>query len=117
MSSLPRTQTVAVERLTPAVRLRDYSELIKLRVTSLIVLSAWAGAYFAAFKTSLGALSWPVLHALIGIALIASGSAALNEVMERDLDGRMLTPAPKFQSPTGRANATPPVVPSPVPMS
>ena len=93
MSSLPRTQTVAVERLTPAVRLRDYSELIKLRVTSLIVLSAWAGAYFAAFKTSLGALSWPVLHALIGIALIASGSAALNEVMERDLDGRMLRTA------------------------
>lgn len=76
-------------RVTAAVRARDYSELIKLRVTSLIVLSAWAGAYFAAPKEGIGALSWPVLHALIGIALISSGSAALNEVMERDVDGRM----------------------------
>ena len=47
--------------------LRDYSELIKLRVTSLIVLSAWAGAYFAAPRAGVTQLSWPVLHALIGI--------------------------------------------------
>ena len=93
MSSTPRLQSesaaVAIPRLTAGVRLHDYSELIKLRVTSLIVLSAWAGAYFAAPKAGLGALSWPVLHALIGIALIASGSAALNEVMERDLDAAL----------------------------
>src|SRR5512146_1590171 len=85
----PQESSLAVPRLTAAVRARDYSELIKLRVTSLIVLSAWAGAYFAAPKQGVGALSWPVLHALIGIALISSGSAALNEVMERDVDGRM----------------------------
>jgi protoheme IX farnesyltransferase len=69
--------------------LRDYSELIKLRVTSLIVLSAWAGAYFAAPRAGVAQLSWPVLHALIGISLIAAGSAALNEVFERDLDALM----------------------------
>ncbi len=69
--------------------LQDYSELIKLRVTSLIVLSAWAGAYFAAPKAQVSQLSWPILHAVIGIALIAAGSAAVNEVMEHDLDAVM----------------------------
>ncbi len=69
--------------------LHDYSELIKLRVTSLIVLSAWAGAFFAAPRAGLAELSWPVLHALIGISLIAAGSAALNEVFERDIDALM----------------------------
>src|SRR5574340_519399 len=83
------TQPWTMARAGAVARARDYSELIKLRVTSLIVLSAWAGAYFAAPKSGLGALSWPVLHALLGIALIASGSAALNEVLERDVDGQM----------------------------
>ena len=69
--------------------LQDYSELIKLRVTSLIVLSAWAGAYFAAPRAGVAQLSWPVLHALIGISLIAAGSAALNEVFEKDVDALM----------------------------
>ncbi|HET7184460.1 MAG TPA: heme o synthase [Terriglobales bacterium] len=68
---------------------RDYSELIKLRVTSLIVLSAWAGAYFAAPRSGLPELSWAILHACIGISLIAAGSAALNEVFEKDVDALM----------------------------
>jgi heme o synthase len=71
------------------LRVKDYSELIKLRVTSLIVLSAWAGAYFAAPRAGVAQLSWPVLHALIGISLIAAGSAALNEVFEKDVDALM----------------------------
>jgi protoheme IX farnesyltransferase len=71
------------------ILLKDYSELIKLRVTSLIVLSAWAGAYFAAPRAGVAQLSWPVLHALIGISLVAAGSAAFNEIFERDLDALM----------------------------
>ena len=71
------------------VFLKDYAELVKLRVTSLIVLSAWAGAYFAAPRAGVAQLSWPVLHALIGISLVAAGSAALNEVFEKDVDGLM----------------------------
>ncbi len=70
-------------------RLRDYSELVKLRVTSLIVLSAWGGAYFAAPRSGLSELSSPVVHALLGIALIAAGSAAFNEVVEHDVDALM----------------------------
>jgi heme o synthase len=34
-------------------------------------------------------LSWELFHALAGIGLIAAGTAALNEVMEHKIDGRM----------------------------
>jgi heme o synthase len=66
--------------------LRDYSELTKLRVTSLIVMTAWCGYFFAAHRAQVSWLSWGLLHALLGIGLVSSGTAALNEVMERDID-------------------------------
>jgi heme o synthase len=68
---------------------REYSVLVKARVTTLIVLTAWCGAYLAAVKSGLPALSWTTFHALLGIGLASGGTAAINEVMERDLDARM----------------------------
>ncbi|MGE0407284.1 MAG: heme o synthase [Candidatus Korobacteraceae bacterium] len=67
----------------------DYCELIKLRVTSLIVMTAWTGLYFAAQKSGVSSLSWTLLHALLGIGLVSGGTAALNEVMEREADALM----------------------------
>jgi protoheme IX farnesyltransferase len=87
MSSV--SQPLAVPRVGIAVLARDYLVLIKARVTTLIVMTAWAGAYFAAAKSGLPALSWALLHALVGIALVSGGTAAINEVMERDLDALM----------------------------
>ena len=34
-------------------------------------------------------LSWTLLHALVGIGLVSGGTAAINEVVERDLDALM----------------------------
>jgi heme o synthase len=68
---------------------QDYAELTKLRVTTLIVLSAWAGYFFAARQAGLPLLSWTLFHSLIGIGLASSGTAALNEVMEHDVDRHM----------------------------
>lgn len=68
---------------------RDYSELVKARVTALIMMTAWCGFYFGALKSGAHWFSWPLLHAVVGVGLAAAGTAALNEVMERDLDGRM----------------------------
>lgn len=68
---------------------RDYAELTKLRVTSLIVMTAWCGYFFGAHKAAIPWLSWGLLHSLLGIGLVSSGTAALNEVMERDVDARM----------------------------
>jgi len=58
-------------------------------VTTLIILTTWCGAYLAAVKSGLPALSWTIFNALLGIGLASGGTAALNEVMERDLDARM----------------------------
>jgi heme o synthase len=69
--------------------LGDYAQLFKVRVTSLIVMTAWAGYYMGAAKNGVPSLSWTLLNALWGIGLTSAGAAALNEVLERDLDARM----------------------------
>lgn len=66
--------------------MRDYIELTKPRVTWLIVMSTAVGYYFG------HAGVWSILsvfHTLIGTALIASGTAALNQWYERDADAHM----------------------------
>jgi len=87
MSTL--SQPLVVDRSSVAVLLKDYAELIKLRVTSLIVMTAWCGFYFGAAKSGVSSLSWSLFHALLGIGLVAGGTAALNEVMEHDVDALM----------------------------
>jgi protoheme IX farnesyltransferase len=69
--------------------LRDYAELTKLRVTTLIVMTAWCGYFFGAHKAGVSSLSFGLLHALVGIGLVSSGTAALNEVIEHDVDAFM----------------------------
>ena len=83
------TQPLAVPREGFVALLRDYSELVKARVTTLIVMTAWCGAYFAAAKSGFSLLSWTTVNALLGIGLVAGGTAAINEVMERDVDAQM----------------------------
>jgi heme o synthase len=62
---------------------------MKARVTTLIVMTAWCGYYFGAQKAGVSSLSWGLFHALLGIGLVSSGTAALNEVMEYKVDGHM----------------------------
>ncbi len=99
MSSIP--QSPGLPRFSLALLLRDYAELTKARVTSLIMMTAWCGFYFAAQKSGTASLSWTLFHALAGIGLVSGGTAALNEVIERDLDARMRRTANR-PLPTGR---------------
>ena len=72
------SQPLAVPRQGIASLARDYAILTKARVTTLIVMTSWAGAYFAAAKSGVSSLSWTLLHALIGIGLVSGGTAAIN---------------------------------------
>lgn len=77
----------SVALATPASRFADYAELAKPRITLMVVLTTAAGYYLGA-DGSFDLLL--LLHALLGTAVIASAASALNQVMERDSDARML---------------------------
>jgi len=73
-------------RLSGRERVAAYVELTKPRITFLIVLTAAAGFGLA----TPGRVNYPLLlSSMFGIALLSSGIAALNQYMERDLDGLM----------------------------
>jgi heme o synthase len=88
-----------------AARLRDYAQLTKFRITVLIVLTAWCGFFFAARKAGAPAISRTLLHGLLGIALVSSGTAALNEVLEHEVDGKMRRTATR-PIPAGRMSVS-----------
>jgi heme o synthase len=65
---------------------KDYIELTKPRITWLIVMSTAIGYYFG--HSGLWSI-WAVVHTLLGTALLASGTAALNQWYEREADRHM----------------------------
>ena len=79
--SLPEAQILAA-----GATWRDYFELTKPRVVTLIMLTAVVG-------TLLAAPGVPPLDALIfgnlGIALSAASAAAINHLLDRRIDARM----------------------------
>jgi len=81
--------------------MRDYAELTKARITTLIVLTAWCGYFFGAHRMGVSPWSRGLLQALFGIALVSSGTAALNEVLESSVDARMRRTASR-PLPSGR---------------
>ena len=73
-------------RLSFRDRVAAYAELTKPRITFLIVLTSAAGFALA----SKGAIDYVAMfRALLGIALLSSGIATLNQYAERELDGLM----------------------------
>src|SRR5229473_6298813 len=80
------TATEAVLPLNARARLAAYIELTKPRITFLIVLTAAAGFCLG----SRGSVDYVrFAHAMVGIVLLSSGIATLNQFMERELDGLM----------------------------
>ncbi len=82
-------QPLAVPRGGALRVARDCAELTKLRVTTLIIMTAWCGYFFGALKSGISSVSWSLFHALLGIGLVSGGTAVLNEVMEWETDGQM----------------------------
>jgi protoheme IX farnesyltransferase len=88
MSGIPVVDAGAL----PAVKgvsagsLRDYLELAKPRLTSLVALTALVG-----YQAGAAGRSDPagLLCALAGTTLLAAGGCTLNQVMEHEFDGRM----------------------------
>ena len=100
-------------RATPSgAHWRDYLELTKPRITWLILMSTAVGYFYGLGGASAGwsflsRLNWlALLHTMVGTALIASGTAALNQWFEREADGKMRRTAQR-PLPTGRLASGP----------
>jgi protoheme IX farnesyltransferase len=81
-------------------RLADYVELTKPRIAVMVLITVAAG-YLAAAGTSARLL--PLIHTLIGTALVAGGASAWNMWLERVSDARMRRTANR-PLPSGRLN-------------
>jgi heme o synthase len=83
------TQPFIIPRSGVLALLVDYAELLKVRVTSLIMMTAWCGYYLGSLKSATSSLHLGLLHALLGIGLVSGGTAAFNEIIERREDALM----------------------------
>ena len=82
---------VAVSPTVPAApalsqRLADYVELTKPRIAVMVLVTVAAGYLMA---TGTDARLLPLLHTLIGTAMVAGGASAWNMWVERGTDARM----------------------------
>jgi protoheme IX farnesyltransferase len=81
--------------------MKDYLALTKPRITWLILMSTAIGCFFGLH----GAFDvWLLLNTLAGTALLASGTATLNQWSERDADSLMRRTASR-PIPAGRVSA------------
>ena len=93
------TQPSARDRFTS--KLRDYYTLTKPEVNMLILMTTSAGYYLASrgdFRVA------GLINTLVGTVLVASGTATLNQWMERVWDGQMRRTATR-PLPSGRLTA------------
>ncbi len=75
-----------------------FADLIKARLTALVLLTTFVGFYLGA----VGSVNYLLMfHALFGTALVAAGAAALNQWLERDFDAKMRRTASR-PLPSGR---------------
>ena len=82
----PGIRKATANPLTVRERIAAYAELTKPRITFLIVLTAAAGFALG----TRGRIDYlKMASAMVGIGLLSSGIATLNQYMERDLDALM----------------------------
>ncbi len=72
---------------SPSLRVKDYLELTKPRITWLILMSTAIGYYFGHAPGHWN--FWSIINTIFGTGLIASGTAALNQWYEREADRHM----------------------------
>jgi protoheme IX farnesyltransferase len=78
----PLSETPAVEKGWVGI----FAELFKARLTFLVLLTTMVGFYIG-FRGPVNYLL--MLNLMLGTALVAGGASALNQLLERDLDGKM----------------------------
>lgn len=87
-STVQQTQKNQVERVTAW---SVFSDLVKLRLTTLVLVTTLVG-FYAGLNSESGGLAQNLIKlglTLLGTGLLAAGAAILNQYLERDHDARM----------------------------
>lgn len=81
------------------MKIRLFLQLVKIRIVLLVLWTVWVGMRVAG-----GGPLTLMVGILLGVGMAAAGSAALNQWMDRDVDGRMIRtrnrPIPSGQIPS-----------------
>jgi protoheme IX farnesyltransferase len=69
--------------------LADYATLFKVRVSTMVIITAGAGFYLGSLRSGISPFHAGLLEALAGISVVTCGSSALNQALERRTDQLM----------------------------
>jgi protoheme IX farnesyltransferase len=87
---VPLTATSpAIQERTRSTLLADYATLFKLRVSTMVVITAGVGFYLGSLRSGISPFHMGLVQAMLGIAVVTAGSSALNQVIERRTDRLM----------------------------
>jgi protoheme IX farnesyltransferase len=94
--------------LTPAkphALLADYATLFKVRISTMVIITAGAGFYLGSLRSGISPFHAGLLQALVGITIVTCGSSALNQALERKTDALMRRTADRPMA-SGRISLT-----------
>jgi len=96
-------RVTSIERDTTGIlaRCADFVELTKPRIAVMMLVTVGVAAFVARWGQP---DPWPLVHAVIGVALVACSASAVNQWIERETDGRMERTA-RRPLPAGRMTA------------
>jgi protoheme IX farnesyltransferase len=73
----------------PHSLLADYATLFKIRISTMVIITAGAGFYLGCLRSGISPFQIDGLKALVAIAVVTCGSSALNQALERKSDALM----------------------------
>jgi heme o synthase len=73
----------------PHSLLADYATLFKVRISTMVIITAGAGFYLGCLRSGISPFQIDGLKALVAIAVVTCGSSALNQALERKSDALM----------------------------
>jgi heme o synthase len=73
----------------PHSLLADYATLFKVRISTMVIITAGAGFYLGCLRSGISPFQIDGLKALVAIAIVTCGSSALNQALERKSDALM----------------------------
>ncbi len=76
-----------------ATLIGDLRELFKVKVTTMVLVTTWAGFYLGSVNSGISSVQRGLVETLVGVALVSAGASALNEALERKTDAKMIRTA------------------------